>query len=361
MSLLFSPLKMRSVEAKNRIVMSPMCQYSGRDGHVTDWHLLHYPTRAVGGVGTVIVEATAAENRGMISPDDLGIWSDTHVAGLTELARRVKEGGAVAGIQLAHAGRKAGVASPWKGGKPLHQWTPVGPSEIPFGEGWDIPRELDVIGLEQVREAFRRGAKRALKAGFELLELHMAHGYLLHSFLSPLTNKRSDQYGKNRTRFPLEVVDTVREAWPAELPLWVRVSASDWVEGGVRVAHSSHAATEGGWSIGDTVEFARELQKRGVDLLDCSSGGIAPGIRIPAEPGYQVPFAAQVRRETELPTGAVGLISDPVYAEGILESGEADAVLLARALLSDPYWPYRAARALGAGKVWPPQYERALD
>ncbi|MER3483545.1 MAG: oxidoreductase [Meiothermus sp.] len=361
MSLLFSPIEMRSLRAKNRIVMSPMCQYSAQDGQVNGWHLLHYPTRAVGGVGTIIVEATAVENRGMISPDDLGIWSDGHVEGLSELARRIKANGAIAGIQLAHAGRKAGVASPWKGGKPLHQWTPVGPSEIPFAEGWEVPRELDVIGLEQVCEAFVKGAKRALKAGFELIELHAAHGYLLHSFLSPLTNKRNDQYGKNRMRFPLEVVSAVREVWPAELPLWVRVSASDWIEGGVRVAHSGHAATEGGWSIEDTVEFARELQKRGVDLLDCSSGGIAPGIRIPAEPGYQVPFAARVRRETGLLAGAVGLISDPERAESILQRGEADAVLLARALLRDPYWPYHAAKVLGAEKVWPPQYERAMN
>ncbi len=350
MSLLFSPLKMRSLEAKNRIVMSPMCQYSARDGHVTEWHLLHYPTRAVGGVGTVVVEATAVENRGVISPDDLGIWSDEHIAGLSELTRRVKASGALAGIQLAHAGRKSGTASPWKGGKPLHQWTPVGPSEIAFGEGWEVPRELDTIGLEQVREAFVRAAQRALRAGFELLELHAAHGYLLHSFLSPLSNRRNDQYGgsrENRMRFVLEVVDAVREVWPAELPLWVRVSASDWVEGG--------------WSIEDTLEFARELQRRGIDLLDCSSGGIAPGIRIPLGPSYQVPFAARVRRETRLPTGAVGLITKPEQAEEILQKGEADAVVLARALLRDPYWPYRAAKALGAGKVWPPQYERAMD
>jgi 2,4-dienoyl-CoA reductase-like NADH-dependent reductase (Old Yellow Enzyme family) len=350
MSLLFSPLKMRSLELKNRIVMSPMCQYSAQDGLVNHWHLLHYPTRAVGGVGTVLVEATAVENRGRISPDDLGIWSDEQVTGLAELARRIAEAGAVAGIQLAHAGRKAGVASPWKGGRPLHQWTPVAPSELAFAEGWATPRELDLIGLEQIREAFVRGARRALKAGFRLLELHAAHGYLLHSFLSPLANHRRDQYGgsrKNRMRFVLEVVSAVREVWPAELPLWVRVSASDW--------------TEGGWSIEDTVEFARELQNLGVDLLDCSSGGIAPGIPIPASPGYQVPFAAQVRREPGLPTGAVGLISDPVQAEEIVQRGEAEVILLARALLRDPYWPYRAAKALNAGKVWPPQYERAMD
>lgn len=349
MSLLFTPLKLRSLELKNRMVMSPMCQYSAQDGLVKAWHRLHYPTRAIGGVGAVLVEATAVESRGRISPDDLGIWSDAHLPGLEALARDIAEAGAVPGIQLAHAGRKAGVSSPWKGGQPLHLWTPVAPSPLPFSEGWDTPRELDWIGLEQVREAFVQGAKRALRAGFRLLELHAAHGYLLHSFLSPLTNQRSDQYGgsrKNRMRFVLEVTAAVREVWPAELPLWVRVSASDWVQGG--------------WGIEDTVALAGELARGGVDLLDCSSGGIAPGIRIPAAPGYQVPFAARVRRETGLPTGAVGLITDPLQAEEILQRGEAEAVLLGRVLLRDPYWGYRAAKALNAGKVWPPQYERAL-
>lgn len=348
MNLLFSPLKLRSVTLKNRIAMSPMCQYSAQNGQVTDWHLLHYPTRAVGGVGLVIVEATAVEARGMISPDDLGIWSDAHIAGLQELTRRIRYAGAVPGIQIAHAGRKAGTASPWQGGKPLHRWTPVAPSPLAFQEGWPVPQALDETGLDEVRQAFQQAAKRALAAGFEVLELHMAHGYLLHSFLSPLTNHRSDQYGgslERRMHFPLEVVEVVRAVWPAELPLLVRVSASDWVEGG--------------WSITDTVAFAAELHKRGVDLLDCSSGGAVAGVKIPVGPGYQVPFAAEVRLSTGLPTGAVGLITEPLQAEAILQENQADLVLLGRVLLQEPYWAYRAGQALGS-KVWPVQYERAF-
>lgn len=351
MSLLFSPLQLRSITLKNRIAMSPMCQYSSDnlDGKVTDWHLLHYPTRAIGGVGLIIAEATAVEARGRISPWDLGIWSDEQVAGLRELTRRIKVAGGVPGIQLAHAGRKAGTGKPWEGGKPLHQWTPVGPSELAFSEGWMTSRALDVIGLEQVRNAFKQAAKRALDAGFEVVELHAAHGYLLHSFLSPLANGRTDQYGgslENRMRFPLEVVRAVREVWPAELPLIVRVSASDW--------------REDGWAITDTVAFAEKLKKLDVDLLDCSSGGIAPGIQMPLGPGYQVPFAAQVKLSTGLSTGAVGLITEAQQAEAILQEGKADLILLARALLLDPYWPYRAARALGEAKPWPHQYDRAF-
>ncbi len=348
MSLLFSPFSMRSITLKNRIAMSPMCQYSAQEGHVTDWHLLHYPTRAVGGVGLVIVEATAVEPRGRISPEDLGIWSDEHLPGLRELTRRIKAAGGVPGIQIAHAGRKAGTSRPWEGGKPLHRWTPVAPSPLAFHEGWPVPQELDQTGLDEVREAFQKAARRALAAGFEVLEIHMAHGYLLHSFLSPLTNHRSDAYGgsrENRMRFPLLVVEAVRAVWPAELPLLVRVSASDWVEGG--------------WDITDTVAFATELQRRGVDLLDCSSGGAIPGVKIPLGPGYQVPFAAQVRLSTGLSTGAVGLITEPLQSETILQESQADLILLGRALLRDPYWPYRAAQALGA-KVWPVQYERAF-
>ncbi|MBO1436072.1 NADH:flavin oxidoreductase/NADH oxidase [Meiothermus sp. CFH 77666] len=348
MSLLFSSLKLRSVTLKNRLAMSPMCQYSGQDGHVTEWHLLHYPTRAVGGVGLIMVEATAVEARGVISPDDLGIWSDAHVAGLQALAQRIRAAGGVAGIQLAHAGRKAGTASPWQGGKPLHRWTPVAPSPLAFHEGWPVPQELDEAGLEQIRQAFQQGARRALAAGFELIELHMAHGYLLHSFLSPLTNRRSDRYGgsrENRMRFALEVVEVVRAVWPEELPLLVRVSASDWVEGG--------------WDIADTVAFAEQLQKRGVDLLDCSSGGAIPGVKIPVGPGYQVPFAAQVRLSTGLSTGAVGLLTEPLQTEAILQANQADLILLGRVLLREPYWPYRAAQALGE-RVWPVQYERAF-
>jgi len=348
MSLLLSPLRLRSVTLKNRIAMSPMCQYSAQGGHVTDWHLLHYPTRAIGGVGLIIVEATAVEARGVISPEDLGIWSDEHTAGLRALAERIKGAGAVPGIQIAHAGRKAGTASPWQGGRPLHRWTPVAPSPLAFQEGWPVPQALDEAGLEEVRQAFQQAARRALEAGFQVLELHMAHGYLLHSFLSPLTNQRTDRYGgsrENRMRFPLQVVGAVREVWPAELPLLVRVSASDWVEGG--------------WDITDTLVFALELCQRGVDLLDCSSGGAIPGVKIPVGPGYQVPFAAQVRLSTGLSTGAVGLITEPLQAEGILQKNQADLVLLGRVLLREPYWPYRAGQALGS-RVWPVQYERAF-
>jgi 2,4-dienoyl-CoA reductase-like NADH-dependent reductase (Old Yellow Enzyme family) len=348
MSLLFSPLQLRSIQLKNRIAMSPMCQYSSENGYINEWHLLHYPTRAAGGVGLIIVEASAVEQRGVISPDDLGIWSDEQVVGLKELTGRIKVAGGVPGIQIAHAGRKAGTASPWKGGKPLHQWTPIAPSEIPFHEGWMVPKALDVIGLEQVREAFKKAARRALEAGFEVLELHMAHGYLLHSFLSPLSNQRGDQYGgslDNRMRFPLEVVRAVRKVWPEELPLLVRVSASDWVEGG--------------WSIEDTVAFAERLKKLDVDLLDCSSGGVVAGVRIPLEAGYQVPFAKQVKLSTGLSTGAVGLITEPVQAEQILQQRASDLIVVGRALLSNPYWAYSAAKVLGE-KVWPSQYERAF-
>jgi 2,4-dienoyl-CoA reductase-like NADH-dependent reductase (Old Yellow Enzyme family) len=348
MSLLLSPLRLRSVTLKNRIAMSPMCQYSAQGGHVTDWHLLHYPTRAIGGVGLIIVEATAVEARGVISPEDLGIWSDEHTADLRALAERIKGAGAVPGIQIAHAGRKAGTASPWQGGRPLHRWTPVAPSPLAFQEGWPVPQALDEAGLKEVRQAFQQAARRALEAGFQVLELHMAHGYLLHSFLSPLTNQRTDRYGgsrENRMRFPLQVVGAVREVWPAELPLLVRVSASDWVEGG--------------WDITDTLVFALELCQRGVDLLDCSSGGAIPGVKIPVGPGYQVPFAAQVRLSTGLSTGAVGLITEPLQAEGILQKNQADLVLLGRVLLREPYWPYRAGQALGS-RVWPVQYERAF-
>jgi 2,4-dienoyl-CoA reductase-like NADH-dependent reductase (Old Yellow Enzyme family) len=352
MSHLFSPLPLRSITLKNRIAMSPMCQYSceAGDGKVSDWHLLHYPTRALGGVGLVMVEASAIEARGRISPQDLGIWSDEQLPGLRELAGQVKAAGAVAAIQLAHAGRKAGTARPWEGGKPLHTWTPVAPSPIPFTDGYMVPHELDGEGLKQIRTAFVEGALRAKEAGFQVIELHMAHGYLLNSFLSPVSNKRNDAYGgnqENRMRFPLEVVEAVRRVWPEELPLLVRVSATDWLEGG--------------WTIEDTVVFARALMERGVDLLDCSSGGIAPGARIPVGPGYQVPLAQQVRRETGMKTGAVGLITEALQAETLLASGQANLVFLARALLAEPYWALKAAKTLGEKeKIWPRQYDRAF-
>ena len=349
MALLFAPLGLRGLRLKNRLAMSPMCQYSAtEEGQVTDWHLLHYPTRALGGVGLVVVEATAVLPEGRISPFDLGIWSEDHVPGLSELARRIREAGAVPGIQLAHAGRKAGTARPWEGGGPLG-WRVVGPSPIPFAEGYPVPEALTEEGMGRVLEAFVEGAKRALRAGFQVVELHMAHGYLLSSFLSPLSNRREDRYGgsrENRMRFPLEVAKAVREALPPELPLLVRVSATDWAEGG--------------WALEDTLAFAEALKALGVDLLDVSSGGVVPGVRVPAAPGFQVPFANAVRKRVGLATGAVGLITTPEQAETILQAGSADLVLLGRVLLRDPYFPLRAAKALGVEAGVPPQYLRGF-
>ena len=349
MSLLFTPLDLRSVRLKNRLAMSPMCQYSATlEGMVTDWHLLHYPTRALGGVGLILVEATAVEPIGRISPHDLGIWSEEHLPGLQELARRIREAGAVPGIQLAHAGRKAGTSRPWEGGKPLG-WRVVGPSPLPYDEGYPVPEPLDEAGMERILMAFVEGAKRALRAGFQVIELHMAHGYLLSSFLSPLSNQRTDAYGgslENRMRFPLRVAQAVREVVPKELPLLVRVSATDW--------------GEGGWGLGDTLAFAQRLKGIGVDLLDCSSGGVVPKVRIPLGPGFQVPFADAVRKEVGLKTGAVGLITTPEQAETLLQAGSADLVLLGRVLLRDPYFPLRAAKALGVAPEVPPQYQRGF-
>jgi 2,4-dienoyl-CoA reductase-like NADH-dependent reductase (Old Yellow Enzyme family) len=349
MALLFTPLTLRDLRFRNRLAMSPMCQYSATgEGEVTDWHLLHYPTRALGGVGLVVVEATAVLPEGRISPFDLGIWSEDHLPGLKELARRIREAGAVPGIQLAHAGRKAGTARPWEGGRPLG-WKVVGPSPLPFAEGYPVPEPLTEEGMARVLEAFVEGAKRAIRAGFSVVELHMAHGYLLSSFLSPLSNRREDAYGgsrENRMRFPLEVARAVREALPPELPLLVRVSATDW--------------GEGGWGLEDTLVFAEKLKELGVDLLDLSSGGVVPGVRVPVAPGFQVPFADAVRKRVGMRTGAVGLITTPEQAETVLQAGSADLVLLGRVLLRDPYFPLRAARALGAEAPIPPQYQRAF-
>ncbi|ULR40746.1 NADH:flavin oxidoreductase/NADH oxidase [Thermus sp. NEB1569] len=349
MALLFTPLELGGLRLKNRLAMSPMCQYSATlEGQVTDWHLLHYPTRAMGGVGLILVEATAVEPLGRISPYDLGIWSEDHLPGLKELARRIREAGAVPGIQLAHAGRKAGTARPWEGGKPLG-WRVVGPSPIPFDEGYPVPEPLDEAGMERILQAFVEGARRALRAGFQVIELHMAHGYLLSSFLSPLSNQRTDAYGgslENRMRFPLQVAQAVREVVPKELPLLVRVSATDW--------------GEGGWGLKDTLAFARRLKELGVDLLDCSSGGVIPRVRIPLAPGFQVPFADAVRKRVGLRTGAVGLITTPEQAETLLQAGSADLVLLGRVLLRDPYFPLKAAKALGVAPEVPPQYQRGF-
>jgi 2,4-dienoyl-CoA reductase-like NADH-dependent reductase (Old Yellow Enzyme family) len=352
MSVLFSTLRLRGATLRNRIFVSPMCQYSSRDGFPSEWHLVHLGSRAVGGAGLVFTEATAVTPEGRISPDDAGIWSDAHVAAYAPIARFVKEQGALAGIQLAHAGRKASTAAPWRGGRPVGEgeggWQPVAPSPLPFGEGYPVPRELSRAELRALVGRFAEAAARARRAGFDVVEIHMAHGYLLHELLSPLTNERKDEYGgtpEGRMRFPLEVARAVRAEWPAEAPLFVRISATDWVEGG--------------WDVEQSVSFARELRRVGVDLVDCSSGGAVPHARVPAAPGYQVPFAAAIRERAGIATGAVGLITDPVQAEEIVASGKADAVLLAREMLRDPYWPLRAAHVLGARVAWPPQYERA--
>lgn len=350
---LFTPYTARGVTPRNRIVVSPMCQYSCVDGFADEWHLVHLGSRAVGGAGLVVVEATAVEPRGRISPEDLGLWSDAHAAPLARIAAFVRAQGAVPGIQLAHAGRKASTYRPWSGhgAVPVDQggWRDViAPSAIPFSDDYSRPREMTAADLVAVREAFVAATRRAANAGFQFLELHAAHGYLLHSFLSPLANQRADQYGgslENRLRFVLEVTDAVRAAWPDELPLAVRISGTDWVAGG--------------WTIDDSVILARELRARGVDLVDVSSGGLSPAQRIPLGPGYQVPLAARVRQEAGIPTIAVGLITDPHQAEAILATGQADLVALAREFLRDPYWPLHAASALGVDLPWPAQYERA--
>lgn len=318
----------------------------------TDWHLVHLGSRAVGGAGLVMVEATAVTSEGRICPDDSGIWSDAHMEAFKRITRFIRDQGAVAGIQIAHAGRKASTDLPWRGGKPLGPdaggWSPLAPSALPFDVGYPVPRVLDMAGLDEVVAAFRAAARRALAAGFQCLELHMAHGYLLHEFLSPLANQRDDQFGgslENRMRFPLRVAIAVREVWPVSLPLFTRISASDWVEGG--------------WDIRQSVELCRRLKALGIDLIDCSSGGITPAAAISAGPGYQTPFAARIREEAEVATGAVGLIVDPGQAEHILRTGQADAVFLAREMLRDPYWPLHAAAALHNDIEWPKQYARA--
>jgi 2,4-dienoyl-CoA reductase-like NADH-dependent reductase (Old Yellow Enzyme family) len=330
-----------------------MCQYSSVDGVPNDWHLVHLGARATGGAGAVVVEASGVVPEGRISPDDSGIWSDEQVAAFRRITSFLSEHGAVPGIQIAHAGRKASVSAPWRGGKPLgpgeRGWQPVGPSAVAYDDGWHVPRELSTAEIGDVVEAFADAARRSLAAGFRLLEIHAAHGYLLHEFLSPLSNLRDDAYGGDfagRARLLHEVVEAVRAAWPAELPLAVRISASDWVEGG--------------WSLDDSVALAAQLGPLGVDLVDCSSGGNSPAQQIPLGPGYQVPFAAAIRERTGIPTAAVGLITEPQHAEEILQAGEADVILLGRESLRDASWPLRAAAELGDdGDAWPAQYLRA--
>lgn len=351
MSKLFSPFKLRDVEFKNRIFVSPMCQYSATDGMAETWHLVHLGSRAVGGAGMVMVEATAVVPEGRISPYDLGIWSDRHAEALAPIARFIREQGAVPAIQLAHAGRKASTDAPWLSRGALNDnnggWQVVAPSALPFSPSSPQPRELTVAELDGVVEAFVAAAKRALAAGFDVAEIHMAHGYLLHEFLSPLSNQRKDNYGgtlENRTRLPLQVAKAVREVWPKNLPLFVRISATDWVEGG--------------WDLAQSLQLCRWLKDIGIDLVDCSSGGLTPDAKIPAGPGFQTPFATAIKQQVGFAVGTVGLITAAEQAEQIVATGQADAVFLARELLRDPYWPLHAARKLGVELAWPLQYER---
>lgn len=351
---LFTPLALRSVELRNRIVMSPMCQYSSEDGFANAWHFVHLGTRAVGGVGLVITEATAVTPEGRISPQDLGIWSDAHVDGLARCVRFIEEQGAASGIQLAHAGRKASTTPPWEGGRALPPgaggWRTVAPGPIPFRDEDPVPEALDAEGIRRVVSAFADAARRSRAAGFRVVEIHAAHGYLLHQFLSPLSNRRTDEYGgpfENRVRLTLEVVDAVRAEWPSDYPLFVRISATDWVEGG--------------WDLDQSVALSRLLREREVDLIDCSSGGIVPGARIPVAPGYQTGFAERIREAAGIATGAVGLITESEQADETIRAGRADLVFLARQLLRDPYWALHTARHLGVGVTWPKQYQRAVD
>jgi 2,4-dienoyl-CoA reductase-like NADH-dependent reductase (Old Yellow Enzyme family) len=361
--MLFDEIRIRDIRIRNRIVVSPMCQYSAEDGHVTDWHLVHLGKFAQGGAGVVFVEATAVEKRGRITHGDTGIWQDSHIEGLKRISRFVEQQGAVPAIQLAHAGRKASMARPWHGNGPLtpadlergdKPWGIVGPSDTALGDEWLKPSPLEVKDLQELKTSYSDAARRAHQAGFQILELHAAHGYLLHTFLSPLSNLRKDEYGgtlETRMRFPLEVAQAVRQSWPAEKPLFVRVSSIDDVEGG--------------WSIEDTIAFAKELKKAGVDVVDCSSGGIlgsataATRTLLPRVPGFQIPFAERVRKEAEIKTMAVGLILTPQQAEEALQAGRADLIAVGREALYDPNWPLHAAAALGVDPEfarWPVQY-----
>jgi 2,4-dienoyl-CoA reductase-like NADH-dependent reductase (Old Yellow Enzyme family) len=350
---LFDPLSIRDITFANRVFVSPMCEYSSTDGFATDWHLVHLGSRAVGGAGLVMTEATAVFPEGRISPQDLGIWKDDQIEALARIVRFIHEEGSVAGMQLAHAGRKASTYRPWEGNGAIPEgaggWKKVvAPSAIRFSDNYPMPQPLSADGIREVVEAFAGAACRACEAGFRVIEVHAAHGYLLHEFLSPLSNQRMDSYGgafENRTRIVREVVAAVRKGWPEQFPLFVRISATDWVDGG--------------WDIQQSVELARELKKLGVDLIDCSSGGNAAQAKIPVGPAYQTPFAEQIRRDTGIMTGAVGMITTSSQAEQIVAGGQADAVFLARELLRDPYWPLRAARELGQPTSWPVQYLRA--
>ncbi len=349
---LFIPWKLRDLELKNRIAVSPMCEYSANDGHPTSWHFVHLGSRAVGGAALVMTEATAVQAIGRISPADTGIYLDAHIDSWKPIADFIREQGAIPGMQLAHAGRKGSTAAPWLGGNKVSLndggWVPVAPSAVAFDPNYPDPKELTIAEIDQIVEDFRAAAHRALAAGFQVAEIHAAHGYLAHEFLSPLSNLRTDHFGgsfENRIRFPLRVVQAVREIWPAKWPVFVRISATDW--------------KEGGWDLPQSIEFSKGLKSIGIDLIDVSSGGLIPSVKIPLGPGYQVKFAAAIRREAGIATGAVGMLTDAAQVQTILTTEQADMVFLARELLRDPYWPRRAAQELGV-KITPPvQYQRA--
>jgi 2,4-dienoyl-CoA reductase-like NADH-dependent reductase (Old Yellow Enzyme family) len=349
---LFSPFRIRETEFKNRIAVSPMCQYSAVDGHPTSWHLVHLGSRAVGGAALVMTEASAVQEIGRISPVDAGIYLDAHVDSWRPIVHFIQEHGAIAGMQLAHAGRKASTEAPWLGGKPIPLnrggWTPIAPSAVPFDTGYSVPSEMTLAEIDNVVRDFEAAARRAREAGFQVLEIHAAHGYLLHEFYSPFSNHRKDECGgsfDNRIRLVLRVAKTIRDFWPAEKPVFVRISATDW--------------KEGGWDIEQSVDLCRRLKATGIDLVDVSSAGVIPGVTIPVGPGYQTEFAATIRREAGIATATVGMITDAAQAETIISTGQADMVLLAREILRDPYWPRRAAQLLGHKTKPPVQYERA--
>ncbi len=354
MSKLFEKLKIRDVAFRNRLWISPMCQYSSVDGMPTDWHLVHLGSRAVGGAGLVIVEATAVVPEGRISPADSGIWSEEHAQAFARITAFIKQQGAVAAIQIAHAGRKASTAVPWLGSGAVLPtdggWQVVGPSDKAFAPDFPEPQAMTHQQIEQTVAAFQMAARRAVNAGFEVVEIHSAHGYLLHEFLSPLSNDRADEFGgdlENRMRFPLMVAEAVRKEVPETLPVFVRISATDWVEGG--------------WDVGQSVQYALRLRELGIDLIDTSTGGNVPRAEIPVGPGYQVRFAREIREKAGIKTGAVGLITEPLQAEQIIAEGSADAVLIARESLRDPFFPFKAARELGGSVDVPKQYLRAIE
>ncbi len=352
MSELFSPLKIRDINFKNRIFVSPMCQYSSNEGLPGDWHLVHLGSRAIGGAALVMTEATAVSPEGRISAADAGIWNKEQTEAYMRITEFIKSNGAVPGIQIAHAGRKASTQIPWLGSGSIKEknksWQTIAPSNIPFDNSYPLPKEMDSDDLSKVKLQFKEAVNRALEAGFEIIEIHMAHGYLLHEFLSPLSNKRNDEYGgslENRMRFPCEVTEIIRSVVPERLPLFVRISATDWAEGG--------------WDLKQSIVLAGKLKTQGVDLIDCSSGGLVPNVKIPVKPNYQIPFAEAIRNKTGILTGGIGLITKPEQAEEILLEGKADVISLAREFLRDPYWPLHAAEVLHADIKWPEQYLRA--